>query len=188
MSRNWLAKNTEEKGVCVWSKIAHCDVRWGLIFFCGISWAWKWWWRVEGMKVDGVDDFQFKLQKSSSKVADCDVSIFWVWAMRNLLARAAICLNRSSKHLYSFLNNTVIYRAYSRNQGRVWDFLEGWKKGKKMLKKSNIFENLGKNIQNLKIFRKRAGDLHVTIARNKLLEKDLVTGDITCHRPIFCPL
>ena len=27
-----------------------------------------------------------------------------------------------------------------------------------MLKKGKIFENLGKNVQNLKIFQKRAGD------------------------------
>ena len=32
------------------------------------------------------------------------------------------------------------------------------KKGKKMAKKDKIFENLGKNIQNLKIFFKRTGD------------------------------
>ena len=31
------------------------------------------------------------------------------------------------------------------------------KKGKKMLKKGNIFKNLGKNIQNLKIFWKKTG-------------------------------
>ena len=32
------------------------------------------------------------------------------------------------------------------------------KKGKEMLKKGKIFENLGQNVQNLKIFCKRAGD------------------------------
>ena len=32
------------------------------------------------------------------------------------------------------------------------------KKGKEMLKKGKIFENLVKNVQNLKIFRKRTGD------------------------------
>ena len=32
------------------------------------------------------------------------------------------------------------------------------KKGKGMLKKSKIFENLGGNVQNLKIFCKKAGD------------------------------
>ena len=32
------------------------------------------------------------------------------------------------------------------------------KKGKEMLKKGKIFENLGKNKQNLKIFLKRVGD------------------------------
>ena len=32
------------------------------------------------------------------------------------------------------------------------------KKGKKMLKKGKIFGNLGKNVQDLKIFRKRAVD------------------------------
>ena len=32
------------------------------------------------------------------------------------------------------------------------------KKGKKMFKKGKTFENLGKNVQNLKIFLKRAGD------------------------------
>ena len=32
------------------------------------------------------------------------------------------------------------------------------KKGKKMFKKGKIFENLGKNKQNLKIFWKRAGE------------------------------
>ena len=32
------------------------------------------------------------------------------------------------------------------------------KKGKEMLKKSKIFQNLGQNVQNLKIFWKRAGD------------------------------
>ena len=32
------------------------------------------------------------------------------------------------------------------------------KKGKKMFKKDKIFENIGKNVQNLKIFLKRASD------------------------------
>ena len=32
------------------------------------------------------------------------------------------------------------------------------KKGKKMLKKGKVVENLGENVQNLKIFRNRAGD------------------------------
>ena len=32
------------------------------------------------------------------------------------------------------------------------------KKGKEMLKKGKIFENLGKNVQNLKIFWKKGGD------------------------------
>ena len=35
---------------------------------------------------------------------------------------------------------------------------KGQKKGKKKAKKGKIFENLGKNVQNLKIFWKRAGD------------------------------
>ena len=37
-------------------------------------------------------------------------------------------------------------------------FQKKGKKGQKMLKKGNLFENLGKNVQNLKIFLKRAGD------------------------------
>ena len=32
------------------------------------------------------------------------------------------------------------------------------KKGKKMLKKEDIFENVGNNVHNLKLFLKRAGD------------------------------
>ena len=47
------------------------------------------------------------------------------------------------------------FMAYSRKSGYVCNF---WEKGQKMLKKDNIFENLGKNIQNLKIFWKKAGD------------------------------
>ena len=47
-------------------------------------------------------------------------------------------------------------RAYSRKSGPACDFSEkGQKKGKKYLKrakKDKIFENLGKNVQNLKIF------------------------------------
>ena len=43
------------------------------------------------------------------------------------------------------------------------------KRGKKMLKKGKIFENLGKNVQNLKIGQVIACD----IARNKLQEKAL---------------
>ena len=49
-----------------------------------------------------------------------------------------------------------------RKYGHACDFLEkGQKKGKKMLikeKKSKMFENLGKNVQNLEIFWKTTGD------------------------------
>ena len=41
----------------------------------------------------------------------------------------------------------------------------------KRLRKGKIFENLGKNVQNLEMFWKRAGNLHVIIAQNKQLEK-----------------
>ena len=51
------------------------------------------------------------------------------------------------------LENTS--RAYSKNLGMGAIFQ---KKGKEMLKNGKIFKNLGKNVQNLKIFRKRAGD------------------------------
>ena len=53
------------------------------------------------------------------------------------------------------LENTS--RAYLRNLGHRWD-LSKKKKGKKMLKKGKIFKNSGRNVQNLKIFKKRAGD------------------------------
>ena len=52
---------------------------------------------------------------------------------------------------------------------------KGKKKGKKRLKtakKGKIFENLGKNVQNLKIFLKRAG-LCMIIAHSKQLENAL---------------
>ena len=41
-----------------------------------------------------------------------------------------------------------------------------------MLKKGKIFENLGKNVQNLKIFWKRAGD-YAQLSCNELMEKTL---------------
>ena len=47
---------------------------------------------------------------------------------------------------------------------------KGQKKKKKWVKKGNIYENLWKNIQNLKIFWKRAG--------NKLLEKTLIRENL----------
>ena len=47
-----------------------------------------------------------------------------------------------------------------------------------MFKKGKIFENLGKNVQNLKIFWKRAGAI---IACNKLLEKAQI-GNITLKK------
>ena len=53
------------------------------------------------------------------------------------------------------LENTS--RAYLRNLGHRWD-LSKKKKGKKMLKKGKIFKNSGRNVQNLKIFKKGAGD------------------------------
>ena len=57
---------------------------------------------------------------------------------------------------------------------------KGKKKGKKMLKKGKIFENLGKNIQSLKIFWKRAGDcVQLSHACNKLLEKALASEDLS---------
>ena len=52
------------------------------------------------------------------------------------------------------------------------DFSEKGQKMLKRAKKSKIFENLGKNVLNLKIFLKRAGDY---IAHNKLQEKALYT-------------
>ena len=63
-------------------------------------------------------------------------------------------------------------------------------KGKKMFKKVKIFEILGKNIQNLKIFWKRAGGcVWLPIARNKLLEKATlyvaIASYINKKRPSF---
>ena len=50
----------------------------------------------------------------------------------------------------------IVIRGYSRKSGHAYDFSE---KGlKKMLKKGKIFENLDKNVQNLEIFWKRAGN------------------------------
>ena len=42
-----------------------------------------------------------------------------------------------------------------------------------MFKKDKISENLGKNVQNLKIFWKRAGGMRAVVALNKLLEQTL---------------
>ena len=64
-------------------------------------------------------------------------------------------------------------------------FLEGkgmsaifQKKSKKMLKKGKIFEDLYKNVQNLKkkkkFFLKKGRRMHAIIACNKLLEKALL--------------
>ena len=44
---------------------------------------------------------------------------------------------------------------YSRKQGHGCDFSE---KGQRNVEKGKIFENLGKNVQNLKMFLKKAGD------------------------------
>ena len=56
--------------------------------------------------------------------------------------------------IWIIIGNTI--RAYSRKSGHACDFSEkGQKKGEKhlqMLNKGKIFENLGKNVQNLKIF------------------------------------
>ena len=46
-------------------------------------------------------------------------------------------------------------RVCFRKQGHACDFSE---EGQKKVKKCKIFENLGKNVQNLKISWKRAGD------------------------------
>ena len=52
---------------------------------------------------------------------------------------------------------SVVSRAYSRKYGHACDFPEKrQKKEEKILKKGKIFKNLGKNVQNLKIFLKRA--------------------------------
>ena len=50
------------------------------------------------------------------------------------------------------------------------------KKEQKRVKKGKIFENLGKNVQNLKIFQQSVGDCmrFAIIACNKLLDKVLV--------------
>ena len=59
------------------------------------------------------------------------------------------------------------------------NFLEKEQKRGKMLKKSKnakhlkIFENLGKNVQNLKNILKLGRCFHAIIGRNKLLEKAL---------------
>ena len=50
------------------------------------------------------------------------------------------------------------------------------KKGQKNVKKGKIFENLGKNVQNLKKYFEKGRRLRVIIARNKLLEKALFTN------------
>lgn len=52
----------------------------------------------------------------------------------------------------------TLYRAYSGKYRHAYDFLEKRqnKAKKNLLKKGKIFGNLGKNTQNLKIFRKRA--------------------------------
>ena len=46
---------------------------------------------------------------------------------------------------------------YLESKGMHAIFQKKGKKGKKMFKKGKIFENLGQNVQNLKIFWKRAG-------------------------------
>ena len=55
-----------------------------------------------------------------------------------------------------YIDDLIDYRTYSRKQGDACNFSEkGQKRAKKCLKiakKSKIFENLGKNLQNLKIF------------------------------------
>ena len=54
---------------------------------------------------------------------------------------------------------STLTMAYSRKLGHAYSLSENWlKKGKKMLKKGKIFEKLGNNLKNLKIFLKRVGD------------------------------
>ena len=44
------------------------------------------------------------------------------------------------------------------------------KRVKKRAKKGEIFENLGKNVQNLKIFKKKGSLVHATVTHMKQLE------------------
>ena len=52
----------------------------------------------------------------------------------------------------------------------MWFFRKRAKKGQQYVKKGKIFENLGKNVQNLKIFWKRAGGCVQLSHANKPLE------------------
>ena len=67
------------------------------------------------------------------------------------------------RNLYSLINTSLGLLSSNKHTQSLFLKVRAWvmifqKKGKEMLKKRKIFENFGKNVQNLKIFWKRAGD------------------------------
>ena len=73
------------------------------------------------------------------------------------MALFCIFLSKHDQDNWPHFLSTIwtVSRAYSRSKNIHAIFQ---KEGKNLLKKGKIFENLGKNVQNSKIFWKRAGD------------------------------